>query len=75
MGNYYLIQVFDKSGYGTDVDKLKKEVIFPKLINIDKGFKNNNPKAYGQMEINYQDTDKEKLDVLLSELINLKDEI
>ena len=35
--NGYLIQVFDKSGYGQDVDKLKKEVILEKLLNIHAG--------------------------------------
>ena len=73
--NDYLIQIFDKSGYGQDVDKLRKEVILEKLVNIDNRFKNAYSKVYGQMIINYQDTDKEKLDVLLSKLINLKDEI
>ncbi|RXI31643.1 PD-(D/E)XK nuclease family protein, partial [Arcobacter defluvii] len=73
--NDYLIQIFDKEGYGQDVDKLKKEVILEKLINIDNKFKSAYSKVYGQMQINYQDTDKEKLDVLLSKLINLKDEI
>lgn len=71
----YLIQVFDKSGYGEDVDKLKKEVILKKLINIDNRFKSVYSKVYGQMTINYQDIDKEKLNDFLSKLINLKDEI
>lgn len=73
--NDYLIQIFDKEGYGQDVDKLKKEVILEKLINIDNRFKSAYSKVYGQMQINYQDTDKEKLNILLSKLINLKDEI
>ena len=72
--NGYLIQVFDKSGYGQDVDKLKKEVILEKLLNIDNRFKSAYSKVYGQMEINYQDIDKEKLNNLLSKLINLKNE-
>ena len=72
--NYYLIQVFDKSGYGTDVDKLKKEVILQQLIEVDNRFKSVYSKVYGQMEINYQDIDKEKLNNLLSKLINLKNE-
>ena len=72
--NYYLIQVFDKSGYGTDVDKLKKEVILKQLIEVDNRFKSVYSKVYGQMEINYQDIDKEKLNNLLSKLINLKNE-
>lgn len=71
----YLIQIFDKSGYGEDVDKLKKEVILKKLINIDNRFKSVYSKVYGQMTINYQDIDKEKLNDLLSKLINLKVEI
>lgn len=70
----YLIQVFDKSGYGEDVDNLKKEVILKKLINIDNSFKSAYSKVYGQMTINYQDIDKEKLNDFLSKLINLKDE-
>lgn len=73
--NDYLIQIFDKEGYGQDVDKLKKEVILEKLINIDNRFKSAYSKVYGQAQINYQDTDKEKLNILLSKLINLKDEI
>ncbi|MGJ0372511.1 PD-(D/E)XK nuclease family protein [Aliarcobacter cryaerophilus] len=73
--DHYLIQVFDKEGYGQDVDKLKKEVILKKLINIDNRFKSAYSKLYGQAQINYQDTDKEKLNILLSKLINLKDEI
>lgn len=71
----YLIQVFDKSGYGEDVDNLKKEVILKKLINIDNRFKSAYSKVYGQMTINYEDIDKEKLNDFLSKLINLKDEI
>lgn len=71
----YLIQVFDKEGYGQDVDKLRKEVILEKLINIDNRFKSAYSKVYGQAQINYQDTDKEKLNILLSKLINLKDKI
>lgn len=73
--NDYLIQIFDKEGYGQDVDKLKKEVILEKLINIDNRFKSAYSKVYGQAQINYQDTDKEKLNILLSKLINLKDKI
>ena len=73
--NGYLIQVFDKSGYGQDVDKLKKEVILEKLLNIDNRFKSAYSKVYGQMTINYEDIDKEKLNDFLSKLINLKDEI
>ncbi|WNL27759.1 PD-(D/E)XK nuclease family protein [Arcobacter cryaerophilus gv. pseudocryaerophilus] len=77
--NAYLIQVFDKSGYDKDktlkiVDIDKKNVISSKLTKINNRFKCDN-KVYGYITINYQDTDKEKLDVLLSELINLKDEI
>ena len=71
----YLIQVFDKSGYGQDVDKLKKEVMLEKLINIDNRFKSAYSKVYGQMTIDYKDTDKEKLNDLVAKLINLKDEI
>ena len=71
----YLIQVFDKEGYGQDVDKLRKEVILEKLINIDNRFKSVYPKVYGQIIIDYKDADKEKLNILLSKLINLKDEI
>ena len=71
----YLIQVFDKSGYGQDVDKLKKEVMLEKLINIDNRFKSAYSKVYGQITIDYKDTDKEKLNDLLMKLLNLKDEI
>lgn len=71
----YLIQVFDKSGYGQDVDKLKKEVMLEKLINIDNRFKSAYSKVYGQITIDYKDTDKEKLNDLLVKLLNLKDEI
>ena len=71
----YLIQVFDKSGYGQDVDKLKKEVMLEKLINIDNRFKSAYSKVYGQITIDYKDTDKEKLNDLVAKLINLKDEI
>ena len=71
----YLIQVFDKSGYGQDIDKLKKEVILEKLIKIDNRFKSAYSKVYGQMTIDYKDTDKEKLNDLVAKLINLKDEI
>lgn len=71
----YLIQVFDKSGYGQDVDKLKKEVILEKLINIDNRFKSAYSKVYGQITIDYKDGDKEKLNDLLVKLLNLKDEI
>ncbi|UXC28763.1 PD-(D/E)XK nuclease family protein [Aliarcobacter butzleri] len=71
----YLIQVFDKIGYGKDVDNLKKEVILEKLINIDNRFKSSYSKVYGQITIDYQDIDKEKLNDFLSKLINLKDEI
>jgi hypothetical protein len=71
----YLIQVFDKSGYGQYVDKLKKEVMLEKLINIDNRFKSAYSKVYGQMTIDYKDTDKEKLNDLVAKLINLKDEI
>lgn len=73
--NGYLIQVFDKSGYGQDVDKLKKEVILEKLLNIDNRFKSAYSKVYGQITIDYKDTDKEKLNDLLMKLLNLKDEI
>ena len=73
--NYYLIQVFDKSGYGTDVDKLKKEVILKQLIEVDNRFKSVYSKVYGQITIDYKDTDKEKLNDLLMKLLNLKDEI
>ncbi len=80
--NAYLIQVFNKSGYDKDktlkiVDIDKKNVISPELTKINNRFKCDNcdNKVYGHITINYQDTDKEKLDVLLSELINLKDEI
>ena len=73
--NGYLIQVFDKSGYGQDVDKLKKEVILKKLLNIDNRFKSAYSKVYGQITIDYKDTDKEKLNDLLMKLLNLKDEI
>lgn len=72
--DHYLIQVFDKSGYGTDVDKLKKDIILKKLINIDNRFKGVYSKVYGQMTINYQDVNDEKLKDLFSKLINLKDE-
>ena len=71
----YLIQVFDKSGYGQDVDKLKKEVMLEKLINIDNRFKSAYSKVYGQITIDYKDADKEKLNDLLVKLLNLKDEI
>ena len=73
--NAYLIQVFDKSGYGQDVDKLKKEVMLEKLINIDNRFKSAYSKVYGQITIDYKDADKEKLNDLLVKLLNLKDEI
>ena len=73
--NGYLIQVFDKSGYGQDVDKLKKEVILEKLLNIDNRFKSAYSKVYGQITIDYKDADKEKLNDLLVKLLNLKDEI
>ncbi|PRM88498.1 hypothetical protein CJ671_08975 [Aliarcobacter cryaerophilus] len=73
--NGYLIQVFDKSGYGQDVDKLKKEVILEKLLNIDNRFKSAYSKVYGQITIDYKDTDKEKLNDLLMKLLNLKDKI
>ena len=71
----YLIQVFDKKGYGQDVDNLKKEVILKKLIEIDNRFKSAYSKVYGQITIDYKDANKEKLNDLLVELINLKDEI
>lgn len=71
----YLIQVFDKNGYGQDVDKLKKEVILEKLIEIDNRFKSAYSKVYGQITIDYKDVDKEKLNDLLVKLLNLKDEI
>ena len=73
--NGYLIQVFDKSGYGQDVDKLKKEVILEKLLNIDNRFKSAYSKVYGQITIDYKDADKEKLNDLLVKLLNLKNEI
>ena len=73
--NGYLIQVFDKSGYGQDVDKLKKEVMLEKLINIDNRFKSAYSKVYGQITIDYKDADKEKLNDLLVKLLNLKNEI
>ena len=72
--NDYLIQIFDKEGYGQDVDKLKKEVILEKLINIDNRFKSAYPKVYGAITIDYHDIDKEKLNELLIKMINLKDE-
>ncbi len=72
--DHYLIQVFDKTGYGLDVDKLKKDIILKKLINIDNRFKGVYSKVYGQMTINYQDVNDEKLKDLFSKLINLKDE-
>lgn len=71
----YLIQVFDKKGYGQDVDNLKKEVILKKLIEIDNRFKSAYSKVYGQITIDYKDANKEKLNDLLVELLNLKDEI
>ena len=71
----YLIQVFDKKGYGQDVDNSKKEVILKKLIEIDNRFKSAYSKVYGQITIDYKDTDKEKLNDLLMKLLNLKDEI
>lgn len=70
----YLIQVFDKSGYGQDVDNSKKEVILKKLIEIDNRFKSVYSKVYGQITIDYKDADKEKLNNLILKLINLKDE-
>jgi hypothetical protein len=75
--NAYLIQVFDKSGYDKDktlkiVDIDKKNVVFKKLIDIKFNKGPNN--VYGQARVDYQDIDEEKLDILLSKLINLKDE-
>lgn len=67
----YLIQIFDKSGYGEDVDKLKKEVMLEKLINIDNRFKSAYSKVYGQMTIDYQNIEIEELNNLLTKLINL----
>lgn len=77
--NHYLIQIFDTNNYDKNtalknVNSFKKDMIFPKLIKIDNRFKKSNNQVYGQIEINYQDIDKEKLNYLLSELINLKDE-
>lgn len=76
--NYYLIQIFDKKDYDKyatlkNVAKDKKDIVLPKLIKIDNRFKNSNIQVYGQMEISYQNTNKE-INELLSKLINLKDE-
>ena len=71
----YLIQIFDKSGYGQDVDKLKKEVILKKLIEIDSRFKSVYSKVYGEMRIDYQNIEKEEVNDLILKLIYLKVEI
>ena len=71
----YLIQVFDKSGYGQDVDNLKKEVILKKLIEIDSRFKSVYSKVYGEMRIDYQNIEKEEVNDLILKLIYLKVEI
>ena len=69
----YLIQVFDKSGYGQDVDNLKKEVILKKLIEIDSRFKSVYSKVYGEMRIDYQNIEKEEVNDLILKLIYLKE--
>ena len=71
----YLIQIFDKSGYGQDVDNLKKEVILKKLIEIDSRFKSVYSKVYGEMRIDYQNIEKEEVNDLILKLIYLKVEI
>ena len=71
----YLIQIFDKSGYGQDVDNLKKEVIAKKLIEIDSRFKSVYSKVYGEMRIDYQNIEKEEVNDLILKLIYLKVEI
>ena len=68
----YLIQIFDKSGYGQDVDNLKKEVILKKLIEIDSRFKSVYSKVYGEMRIDYQNIEKEEVNDLILKLIYLK---
>ena len=71
----YLIQIFDKNGYGQDVDNLKKEVILKKLIEIDSRFKSVYSKVYGEMRIDYQNIEKEEVNDLILKLIYLKVEI
>lgn len=69
----YLIQVFEKEGYGNDVDMMKKKKVLEGLQNINNNFKSVYPKVYGQAEFDYEKITNDELDNLISELLNHKD--
>lgn len=69
--NNYLIQVFDKDGYGREFDQKEKQPILNKLQIIDKRFKSVYSQVYGQMEYDYDDTKLDSIKSLITELINL----